>query len=56
MYAHVHCLFQVLAAWLNSNPNYAEVTGWYQGWKGVVPVQVHIHPGIKEHFQQVGAK
>jgi len=43
---------QVLAAWLNSNPNYAEVTAWYQGWKSVLPPLMLSHPGVTEHLQQ----
>ena len=33
-------LLQVLAAWLNSNPNYEEVTAWYQGWTTTVNLTV----------------
>ncbi|XP_023335481.1 tuftelin-interacting protein 11 [Eurytemora carolleeae] len=43
---------QVLAAWLNSNPNYTEVTAWYQGWKGVIPTPILAHPRVVEHIQQ----
>jgi len=43
---------QVLAAWLNSNPNYEEVTGWYQGWKGVIPVAVVGLPGVADYLSQ----
>lgn len=43
---------QVLAAWLNSSPNYSEVTAWYQGWKGVIPLPIIAHPAVSEHLQQ----
>ena len=39
---------QVLAAWLNSTPNYEEVTGWYQGWKSVLPASVVGLPGVSD--------
>jgi len=43
---------QVLAAWLNSNPNYTELIGWYQGWKGSIPAQVLQYPAIHDQLQQ----
>ena len=42
----------MLAAWLNATPNYEEVTGWYQGWKGVIPVAVIGLPGVADHLSQ----
>jgi len=43
---------QVLAAWLNSNPNYTELIGWYQGWKGVIPPPLLNHPMVADQLQQ----
>ena len=43
---------QVLAGWLNSNPNYEEVVGWYQGWKSSVPGCVLSLPGVADHLSQ----
>ena len=44
---------QVLAAWLNSVPNYEEVTAWYQGWKSVLPTALVGMPGIADQLSQV---
>ena len=46
-------LVQVLAAWLNSVPNYEEVTAWYQGWKSVLPTALVGMPGIADQLSQV---
>jgi tuftelin-interacting protein 11 len=43
---------QVLAAWLNSTPNYEEVVGWYQGWKSVLPAAVLPLPGVADQLSQ----
>jgi len=43
---------QVLAAWLNSNPNYEEVTSWYQGWKGSIPSLCLSNTAITQHLHQ----
>ena len=43
----------MLAAWLNSNPNYGEVTAWYQGWKSIIPPLMLAHPGVTEPLHQV---
>ena len=42
----------MLAAWLNSTPNYEEVVGWYQGWKGVLPPSLLPLPGVSENLAQ----
>lgn len=38
---------QVLGLWLNSNPNYEQVTDWYTGWKGMLSDKLLIEPVIK---------
>ena len=43
---------QVLAAWLNSSPNYEEVVGWYSGWKTSLPAPVVSLPGVSDHLSQ----
>lgn len=43
---------QTLATWLNLNPNYAEVTDWYSGWKTMLSEDLLAQPTIKEHFQK----
>lgn len=37
---------QVLASWLNQNPNYNEVTNWYKGWKSVIPPDLLATPQV----------
>ncbi|XP_008192741.2 sip1/TFIP11 interacting protein isoform X1 [Tribolium castaneum] len=41
---------QTLAMWLNHNPNYAEVTDWYTGWKNMLSDELLAQPTIKENF------
>ncbi|RZB66647.1 sip1/TFIP11 interacting protein [Asbolus verrucosus] len=41
---------QTLAMWLNHNPNYAEVTDWYTGWKNMLSEELLAQPTIKENF------
>ncbi|KAK2713647.1 tuftelin-interacting protein 11-like isoform X1 [Artemia franciscana] len=41
---------QVLATWLNHNPNYEEVTNWYKGWKVLFPENIAKHPSVKEQL------
>jgi hypothetical protein len=41
---------QTLAMWLNHNPNYAEVTDWYTGWKNMLSDELLTQPTIKENF------
>jgi len=39
---------QVLGTWLSGpNPNYYEVTSWYQGWKALFPQQLLADTTIK---------
>lgn len=38
---------QVLALWLNHNPNYDQVTNWYIGWKGMLSEKLLQEPVIK---------
>jgi len=39
---------QVLGTWLSGpNPNYYEVTSWYQGWKALFPQQLLADSTIK---------
>ena len=33
--------------WLNSSPNYEEVSKWYSGWKNLIPDKLLQHPNIK---------
>ena len=43
---------QTLAGWLNSNPDYEEVVGWYSGWKASLPPSVLPLPGVADHLSQ----
>ncbi|XP_064629175.1 tuftelin-interacting protein 11-like [Lineus longissimus] len=43
---------QVLSSWLNSNPNYDEVTKWYMGWKSMMPEEFFVNQSIKDQFNQ----
>ena len=43
---------QVLASWLNQNPNYNEVTNWYKGWKSVMPPELLSAPQVQHQLQQ----
>lgn len=43
---------QVLAQWLNQNPNYKEVTNWYKGWKDNIPQQLVNTPQVQHQLQQ----
>ena len=43
---------QVLATWLNHNPNYDEVTKWYKGWKSVIPNEIIHSPEIRSQLNQ----
>ena len=43
---------QTLAGWLNSNPNYEEVVGWYSGWKSSLPPAVLSLSGVADHLSQ----
>jgi len=39
---------QVLGTWLSGpNPNYYEVTSWYQGWKALFPQQLLSDSAVK---------
>lgn len=38
---------QTLAMWLNHNPNYAQVTEWYSGWKRMLSDELLGQPTIK---------
>lgn len=38
---------QTLAMWLNHNPDYAQVTEWYSGWKGMISKELLTQPSIK---------
>lgn len=41
---------QTLAMWLNHNPDYAQVTEWYSGWKGMISKELLAQPTIKGIF------
>lgn len=43
---------QVLASWLNHNPNYDEVTRWYKGWKSLIPPDVAAQPQVSGNLSQ----
>ena len=43
---------QVLSVWLNSSPNYEEVSTWYIGWKNLMPDKLVQHPNIKNKLSQ----
>uniref|UniRef100_V5IAZ3 Tuftelin-interacting protein n=1 Tax=Anoplophora glabripennis TaxID=217634 RepID=V5IAZ3_ANOGL len=43
---------QTLAVWLNHNPNYAQVTEWYSGWKRMLSDDLLNQPSIKENFHK----
>ncbi|CAH1799129.1 unnamed protein product [Owenia fusiformis] len=42
---------QVLATWLASNPDYNEVTKWYQGWKTMFSDALKAEPIVKDKFK-----
>lgn len=41
---------QTLAVWLNHNPDYAQVTEWYSGWKRMLSEQLLAQPTIKGKY------
>ncbi|KAG1687952.1 Tuftelin-interacting protein 11 [Nymphon striatum] len=43
---------QVLCTWLNSNPDYEEVTKWYRGWKSMFSDNLLTDPAIKNYFNR----
>lgn len=44
---------QVLGTWLSGpNPNYYEVTSWYQGWKTLFPQQLLSDTTVKEQLNK----
>ncbi|XP_071056718.1 septin-interacting protein 1 [Onthophagus taurus] len=43
---------QTLAMWLNQNPDYAQVTDWYSGWKRMMSDQLLKQPTIKDNFHK----
>jgi tuftelin-interacting protein 11 len=43
---------KVLSAWLNSSPNYEEVSKWYVGWKSLFNEKLLQHPNIKAKLTQ----
>lgn len=38
---------QTLTLWLNSNPDYIQVTEWYSGWKRMMSEELLTQPSIK---------
>ena len=47
---------QVLDNWLSQpNPNYYEVTSWYQGWKAQFPEKLLAEPAIKGPYARMCA-
>lgn len=42
----------VLSSWLNTKPNYDEVSRWYLGWKSQFPEKLLNHPNIKAKLTQ----
>ncbi|XP_063699786.1 septin-interacting protein 1-like [Culicoides brevitarsis] len=43
---------QILVVWLNQNPNFNEVSRWYQGWKSQFNDAFLQHPQVKDHFRR----
>ncbi len=43
---------KVLCEWLNSKPNYEEVTNWYSEWKSLLTEKLSQHPNIKAKLGQ----
>ena len=43
---------QALNAWLNSTPDYNEVSKWYIGWKGLFNEKILQHSAIKSKLSQ----
>ncbi|RZF44102.1 hypothetical protein LSTR_LSTR004474 [Laodelphax striatellus] len=42
---------QVLSLWLNvAQPNYDQVSNWYQGWKAMIPQRLLTEPSVQEHL------
>jgi hypothetical protein len=43
---------KVLNVWLNTNPNYQEIQGWYSGWRSLLPQGIINHTVIKEKLTE----
>lgn len=43
---------KTLSIWLNSSPNYEEVSKWYVGWKSLFSEKLAQHPHIRAKFSQ----
>ncbi|EDW76379.2 uncharacterized protein Dwil_GK15423 [Drosophila willistoni] len=43
---------QVLVLWLNQSPDYAEISRWYTGWKGMLSEGLLREPSVKEHLRR----
>ncbi|KAI8038238.1 septin-interacting protein 1 [Drosophila gunungcola] len=43
---------QVLVVWLNQSPDYAEISRWYTGWKGMLSEPLLREPSVKEHLRR----
>ena len=43
---------KTLCEWLNSKPNYEEVTNWYSEWKKLLSEKISQHPNIKAKLGQ----
>ena len=43
---------QVLHVWLSHQPNYDEVTRWYQSWKAAFPPALVAHPAVTMQFNR----
>ena len=47
---------QVLHVWLSHQPNYDEVTRWYQSWKAAFPPGLVAHPAITMQFNRYAGR
>ena len=43
---------QILAAWLNTSPDYNEISKWYMGWKSLFNEKLVQHPIVKSKLSQ----
>ncbi|CAF0720469.1 unnamed protein product [Brachionus calyciflorus] len=43
---------KVLSTWLNSSPNYEEVSKWYVGWRSLFNEKLIQHPNVKAKLTQ----
>lgn len=43
---------QVLYLWLTGDPNFEEISLWYEWWREVIPEDLHLVPAVKKGFSK----